>query len=123
MINGQHNYPFSQYGEMYDSDVAFSLIQSTLEQLREDELLKEKLTQGNNATKTFNVIVQFIPIPENCDIYIAGNYIGGSPLSYPLPEGKPILVRIAKAGYQPWEQTIIPTNGLIVKPELLRLAN
>ncbi len=124
MIKGGNHYPSSSFGGIKDSDIAFSVIESTLEQLYDDDNFKQGI-RGDNARNNGGTMmdIQFIPIPDNCDIEIDGLYVGGSPLTYSLQAGKQVQIRISKPGFQVWERTIIPNPNLIVKPELLRLSN
>lgn len=119
IVKGSVSYFSSRFGGTTDSDVAFAVIESSLEQLREDEGFKQAFGDGRNEDSSSGVIVKFYPQPDNCDIDIGGTYMGGSPIEIPLSAGKSVQVRISKAGYQTWEKTIIPREGLIVKPELL----
>ena len=122
-VTGGVTRPSSNFGSISDSDVAFTVIQETLEQLRNDDEFRKKLVANVKQENTSMIDIQFSPIPENSDIFINDVFKGNSPIVYPLPSGQEIRIRIQKAGFQAWEQTIVPEDGLVVKPELLKIAD
>jgi hypothetical protein len=123
IVRGSVSYSSSNFGGVEDSDVAYSVIESTLESLRDDSEFKTAVATGQSggSGKLTNVEVDFSPIPENSDIEIEGTYVGGSPLKKTLPAGKPVKLRIAKAGYKAWETTITPEDGMRITKELERV--
>lgn len=118
IVRGSETFMSSSIGGVSDSDVAYAVIEDALEKLRADRSFKEAILPGESAISGRQVNVKFAPIPENSDIEIDGIYRGGSPLVAALPMGRQVRVQISKAGYETWEATVIPTEGLIVKPEL-----
>ncbi len=119
IVKGEVTYSSSSFGGTNNSDVAFAVIEAALEELRGMLDLQDALSGESNIDNSSGVTVKFSPIPDNCDIDIGGSYMGGSPIEIRLAADKPIAVRISKAGYQSWEKTIVPKEGLIVRPELL----
>ena len=125
IVRGSVSYSSSNFGGVEDSDVAYSVIESTLESLRDDSEFKTAVATGKHSGSSgglANVEVEFSPVPENSDIEIEGTYVGGSPLKKTLPAGKPVKLRIAKAGYKSWETTITPENGMRITKELERVS-
>jgi len=114
------SYPSSDFGGVSDSDVAYSVIDSALESLRDDADFKTALATGKRLPSSGapTVEVEFCPSPDNSDIEIDGVYVGGSPLKRMLPAGKPIKIRVAKSGFKPWEATITPEKGLRITKQL-----
>lgn len=131
VVRDSVTYPSSQFGEVTDSDVAYGVIESTLENLRGDEEFKravfgrktrpgppEPAPSPPAQAEPGKVEVEFAPVPENCDIEIDGVYVGGSPLKHLLPVGQEVKVRISKAGHLPWETRIVARPGLRITKEL-----
>jgi Curli production assembly/transport component CsgG/PEGA domain len=124
IVRGSISYSSSNFGGVEASDVAYSVIESTLESLRDDSQFKTAVAIGKQSLSSgglANVEVEFSPIPENSDIEIEGSYVGGSPLKKTLHAGKPVKLRVAKAGYKAWETTITPANGMQITKELERV--
>jgi len=119
-VEGTASYSSSAFGGTSDSDVAFQVIRNALEKLRDDVNFKQSLLGKTTEGKVQEVAIRFAPVPENCDIEIDGFYVGSSPVTINLPTNKPVKVRITKPGYQPWEVSMVPKEGLVVKPELAR---
>lgn len=122
-IKGSATYMKSQFGGVSSSDVAYEVIESALEQLKEDQNFRQaifaaQLARNKSSVATEDQAVEFAPKPDNCDLEIDGNYVGGTPLKRPLAAGKPVKVRISKAGFVAWEKTIMPEPGLRITPEL-----
>lgn len=132
VVRGSSTLASSPFGGVEDSDVAYAIIESALEQLRDNDEFITAFTErirgrqqpppaaapSSSTTPDEMVEVEFAPIPENCDIEIDGVYVGGSPLKRALPLGKEVKVRIAKAGYVLWEGRILPAAGLRITREL-----
>ena len=120
IARGSVSYASSNFGGVADSDVAYAVIESALESLRDDSEFKLAIAAGKQLPSgpSANVEIEFSPIPNNCDIEIDGTYVGGSPLKRMLPLGKPVKIRVAKAGYKPWQGTITPEKGLRITKEL-----
>jgi len=137
IVRDSVTYASSRFGGVNDSDVAYSIIDTTLENLRGDESFGSAIIGGqrdkgssvqvqapaDGAASSGDVEVEFAPKPENSDIEIDGVYLGGSPLKRSLPQGKEIKVRIVKAGYKTWETRIVPTPGLRITKELEVIAS
>jgi len=69
-----------------------------------------------NDEKT--VEVSFEPTPAKCDVLIDGEYRGTTPLKLKLPVKK-MKITIRKAGFEPWEATLTPSDSVKkVNPEL-----
>lgn len=117
-VQGSGTFMSSNFGGVNDSDVAYAVIQDALFKLKSDKNFKQAIMQGESATPGQEVTVKFAPIPDNSDVVIDGIYKGGSPLVISLPSGRSIRVKISKAGYETWEATVVPADGLLVKPEL-----
>jgi hypothetical protein len=64
------------------------------------------------------VKVEITSVPENCELEVNGVYQGLTPLSIELPQGVPAVIRLSKAGYIPWEKTILPRSDMSLSPEL-----
>lgn len=120
ITRGSASYAYTNFGGVEDSDVAYSVIESALESLRDDEEFKTAVVTGKRpgASGLATVEINFSPIPENSDIEIDGVYVGGSPLKKMLPAGKPVKIRIAKTGFKSWEAAIIPEEGLRITKQL-----
>jgi len=128
ILRGSSTYASSSFGGIKDSDVAYAVIESTLEQLRGDETFKESIlghrrgstgsTRQTTEGQVKEVEVEFVPKPENSDIEIDGHYIGGSPLKLRLRVGEEVRVKISKAGHRAWEGVIVPQPGLRITKEL-----
>ncbi|HVY60325.1 MAG TPA: CsgG/HfaB family protein [Planctomycetota bacterium] len=118
---GEKRFQKSQFGGAQDSDVAFKVIENALDSLSKDEDFLSAVRGPASKPKEGMVNVSFEPIPGNCDVDIDGVYAGGSPLTVPLVSGRPVKVKISKAGYQPWEKQIIPAVGQKpITPELAK---
>jgi curli biogenesis system outer membrane secretion channel CsgG len=118
-LRGSVSYSSSSFGGVENSDVAYGVIESTLEQLRDDEQFKAAVSSGKRSVSAAGgITVEFAPKPENCDVEIDGNYIGGSPQKKTFSDGKAVKVRLSKAGYKAWETTIVPEPGLRITKEL-----
>ena len=64
------------------------------------------------------VEVSFEPTPAKCDVLIDGEYRGTTPLKLKLPIQK-TKITIRKAGFEPWEATMTPSENVKkVNPEL-----
>jgi hypothetical protein len=48
--------------------------------------------------------------PSGAEIEINGEFIGNTPSTVSIKEGK-VVVRVTKAGFQPWERTLTLTSG------------
>ena len=62
-------------------------------------------------------------IPENCEVEINGIYQGLTPISIELTQGIPVTIKLSKAGYIPWEKTILPRSDMTLSPELEKKGN
>jgi hypothetical protein len=95
-------------------DSGFEAIKVALKKLDGDAAFQDAV----RGVKQEQVDVEFAPTPDNCDIEIDGNYVGGSPLTKKLLSGKEIKVRISKAGFKDWQGKLSPQAGLRVTREL-----
>lgn len=129
ITRGTAVYQASSFGGVNDSDVAYGVIESALETLRDNDAFKATISghttqsaaqpsQINGTQVNELVEVDFSPKPDNSDIELDGKYLGGSPLKRTVPTGTAIKVKISKAGYTPWEATIVPEKGMRVTTEL-----
>jgi hypothetical protein len=123
IARGGSTYAASNFGGVSDSDVAYAVIEGALEQLRTDQTFKAAMVGGPRtkpvpATAGGDIDIEFAPKPENSDIEIDGQYVGGSPLKRRLYAGKQVRVKISKAGYKTWEAVIMPEPGLRITREL-----
>jgi len=118
IVKGSATFSSSNFGGVSDSDVAFTVIENALNNLKDDKDFRQALLPEKAFSVGKEVPIKFNPIPENCDIEIDGIYQGGSPLTVNLPIGREVRVKISKMGYDAWEATIVPKEGLIVSPEL-----
>jgi len=86
----------------------------------DDTASKSKSDSGDKAEKSDkSVEISFEPTPGKCDVLIDGEYRGTTPLKLKLPTNKSVKVTIRKAGFQPWEATITPSDSMKkVNPEL-----
>jgi hypothetical protein len=131
VTRGTAAFDASSFGGVTNSDVAYSVIEAALEQLRDDDGFKENIRGGRRlsgsrsepvraATRAGEVEVEFAPKPENSDVEIDGRYVGGSPLKRSFPAGAEIKIKISKAGHKPWEGRILVEPGLRITKELER---
>jgi len=121
---GNATFMKSQFGGTSSSDVAYQVIEAALEPLKGDDQFRQAVFAKQLARNKLGdaamtgQAVEFAPKPDNCDLELDGNYVGGTPLKRALPVGKPVRVRITKAGFVPWEKTVVPEPGLRITPEL-----
>jgi curli biogenesis system outer membrane secretion channel CsgG len=123
-FEAHQSYDSSTNGSKSTNDAAAKLIKRAISDAGDN---KEFLNAVNGKPKgtavqtasAKDVEVSFEPTPTNCDILIDGEYRGGSPLKIRLPMGKPAKVTIRKAGYEPWEATLKPSDTVKkISPEL-----
>jgi hypothetical protein len=123
IVRGSESFMTSQFGGTSDSDVAYSVIEAALNQLKEDDEFKTAIEQAGGKAESGSaakgsIEIEFNPKPSNCDIEIDGKYVGGSPLKRTFAQGKKMKVRITKDGFTTWERTIVVEPDLHVTPEL-----
>jgi curli biogenesis system outer membrane secretion channel CsgG len=130
VVRGSASFTDTAYGGTNDSDVAYTVIEAALEQLREDEDFGNKITQvvspksvDKGDADTNGIEIEFSPTPSDCDIEIDGIYVGGSPLRREFPKGTTMKVKISKAGFTSWERTITADPNLRVTPQLQPIIN
>lgn len=116
-VAGSESFLSTQFGGMKAGDVAFSVIEKALEQLREDDEFLAFFRDASSAPQHF-VEVRIRPTPNKSDVIVDGVYVGGSPRTIQLPEGKPTLLTIRRGGFEVWEATIRPFDGQVVEPAL-----
>lgn len=104
-------------------DVVHDIVETALEQLRDDPGFFDKLLGKTSREKTQDVEVAIEPSPANCDIEVDGNFVGNSPTILSFPVGESIKIRLSKVGYLPWEKSIAPTKGMKLTPELQKRAD
>lgn len=123
IVRGSESFMTSQFGGTSDSDVAYSVIEAALNQLKDDDEFKTAIEQAGgkaeagNAAKG-NIEVEFSPTPANCDIEIDGKYVGGSPMKRSFARGQKLKLKISKDGFNSWEKTLVAEPDLRVTPEL-----
>ena len=61
-------------------------------------------------------------IPPNADVLIDGRLRGTTPCHVDLPSGSEATIRIERAGFQPWDRTLVPSEALVLTPALAPLA-
>ena len=89
-----------------------ALMKSILAQFA-DELAKAN-ESGTQQDKTPKVAVTIDSDPSGADIEIDGYYVGATPLSIPLEKGRICIVRISRAGFEPWEKKVSVFDGLSI---------
>lgn len=112
-------YTKSNFGKSDSSDRAYAAVEVTLDAVAKDDEFKAALLGKDlGAEGTGQIEVEFAPKPENCDIEVDGNYVGGSPMKRSLPAQKQVKIRISKDGFKSWEGVIVPEKGLRITREL-----
>ncbi len=117
-VKGNKTYSKSTFGETKSSDRNFAAVKAAVAEIGGDEKFKAALL-GKRATAEEGLIeIEFAPKPDNCDIAIDGEYVGGSPLKYKLKAGMQYKILISKAGYKEWATVVTPKAGLKITREL-----
>lgn len=112
-------YTKSTNGKSDSNDRAYASVELAIEAVGKDAAFKAALLgKDPEGVDTGSVEIEFAPKPDNCDIIIDGNYVGGSPLKRSLVTKKAVKIQIIKDGYKTWEGTIIPEKGLKITREL-----
>ncbi len=115
---GTTQFPSSGFGGTKNEDVAQKVIDATMEKIKSDEEFID-LIVGKVAEEEVSLVkVTFDPSPKKADILIDGEYYGSAPATLELPEGKPVKVTIRKSGFETWEVTLKPRDGMNIAPEL-----
>jgi curli biogenesis system outer membrane secretion channel CsgG len=117
-VIGSVTYSKSTFGETKSSDRNFAAVKAAVDEISKDDKFKAALRGEKAVTEAKQIVVEFAPKPENCNIEIDGKYVGGSPLKEELMPGIEYKIRIAKSGYKEWNAVIIPKVGLKITPEL-----
>lgn len=67
-----------------------------------------------------SIEITFEPTPAKCDLLIDGQYRGSTPMTLRFPTEKAVRVVLRKAGFQPWEATLTPSDKTPgrIEPEL-----
>lgn len=119
IVDGSKNYPTSQFSGVADSDVAYAVLEVALAKLTANDRFLATLAGTASAAQTAAVAIT--PRPTGCDCIVDGVFRGNTPVTLDLPTGKPVTVRLEKAGHQPWERAILPGQVPTIAPELTRL--
>jgi hypothetical protein len=106
-------------------DEVSAAIEDALNNLSQDQRFQKVFSSldGTTETQSAKVKLEIIPIPENCDLEINGVYQGSTPTIIELPAGNTVIIKLAKAGYLPWERKVAPRPGMRVAPELEQKSN
>jgi hypothetical protein len=101
-------------------DAAYSAIQAALQNLEHDADFRAQIIPESgaevNAESTIEVLVQ--PSESRCELEIDGVFVGTTPGRFAFPSSRKVRVRISKAGFEPWDRTVIATKDLRLTPEL-----
>lgn len=101
-------------------DPQSAAVEDALKNLGKDAKFKElfaKLDKGPDQ-KAAAIKIEIKPIPDNCDLEVNGVYRGSTPLTLELSEGVTVTIKLTRAGYVPWEKTVMPVAGMHISPEL-----
>lgn len=115
----------TNYGGGGVKDESSSAIEDAMKNLSQDIKFKElftKLDSGSNKTAN-KIKVELLPTPNNCDIEINGVYQGSTPATIELVQGSTVNIKLTKAGYLPWEKTVVIIPGMRISPELEKKPN
>lgn len=63
------------------------------------------------------VIVTVTSIPDHADVLVDGKFRGTTPLALTLTSA-PVLLRIERQGFQPWQREVTPSADMQVSPAL-----
>lgn len=69
-------------------------------------------------TRLAKILIEVSSTPDNCDLEVNGVYQGLTPVSIELYQGVTVTIKLTKAGYLPWEKTVLPKPGMRISPEL-----
>jgi curli biogenesis system outer membrane secretion channel CsgG len=117
-VIGAVTYSKSTFGETKSSDRHFAAVKAAVDEISKDDKFKSALRGEKPVTEAKQIVVEFAPKPDNCNIEIDGKYVGGSPHKEELLPGIEYKIRIAKSGYKEWTAVIVPKVGLKITPEL-----
>ncbi len=109
----------TSYGSTGDADPTSMAIEHAISKL-EDNKKFVKLLSASRSSKTESqaVSVEFAPQPNNVDVEVNGIYYGSTPMTVDLPSGSPIKIKLSKPGYEIWEKSLLPREGMKIKTEL-----
>ena len=125
LVSAEGNVTYSQllHGESNASeggDAYFSAVRAALKSLEQDTDFRAQIVPDGGAAvvgeATIEVLVQ--PSESRCELEIDGVFVGTTPGRFPFPAGRKIRVRISKAGFEPWDKTVVATKDLRLTPEL-----
>lgn len=69
------------------------------------------------AAPAVPVIVTVTSIPDHADVLVDGKFRGTTPLALTLTS-TPVLLRIERQGFQPWQREVTPSADMQVSPAL-----
>ncbi len=111
----------TKYGGAGDQDPVSVAIEEALSNLKNDKKLAKLFKSSyGNSDDGGNISVEFTPLPDNSDIEINGVFYGNSPMTVNLPTGSTLKVKISKPGYENWEKSLMPREGMKIRPELAK---
>ena len=125
LVNAEGNVTYSQllHGESNASDggdAYFSAVHAALKNLEQDTDFRAQIILDGGAAvvgeATIEVLVQ--PSESRCELEIDGVFVGMTPGRFPFPAGRKLRVRISKAGFEPWDKTVVVSKDLRLTPEL-----
>lgn len=125
LVNAEGNVTYSQllHGESNASDggdAYFSAVHAALKNLEQDTDFRVHIVPDGGAAvvgeATIEVLVQ--PSESRCELEIDGVFVGMTPGRFPFPAGRKLRVRISKAGFEPWDKTVVVSKDLRLTPEL-----
>ena len=109
MIKGEKTYISSQFRGLENSDIAFEVIESILDKLRDDEKFEAAILASKYKSDRELFPLRIEPKADNCNISIDGLFQGLAPLTVELPPYKEINILIDCSEYQ-WGGKIIPSQ-------------
>lgn len=114
----------TSFGGEGDEDPVSIAIEHALSKLKENKKFTRlfKTSHGGSA-ESAQIEVEFASTPDNCDVEVNGVYYGSSPMTVKLSSGTTVKVKISKPGYEIWEKTLMPREGMKIKPELIKKAS
>lgn len=99
------------------SKKALETIEEYLDKLPEGRITRGLIAPPPSDQPGIQVDVTVDSTPPGADILVDGVFRGNTPAVVPLPV-REITLRIQRQGYQPWEQTLVPSSEMHIKPAL-----
>lgn len=121
ILNGGLVLPINAYAKMQisEQEIADHILNDVLEGLRADENFHEALKGEDKPTAVGGLVeIEMNVLPNGADIFIDGDYVGATPKPVRLKSGKRVRLRFEKKGYESWEATIVPEQGMQIRREL-----